>query len=155
MPEPNTGCWLWLGLIREGPRYGYGDMKMPTGKRGGKARRAHRVSYEAFKGPIPEGMIVRHKCDVRCCVNPDHLVLGTHADNDADARARGRKQYRGAGNPNGKLSDADIVAIVTDPRSAREVARAWCVHESYVHTLRRGEKRAANLEATKERMKHV
>lgn len=58
--------------------------------RKGKNWTAHRLAYTEAYGPIPEGMEVRHKCDVRNCVNPDHLELGTHQDNMDDMRKRGR-----------------------------------------------------------------
>ena len=64
-PEPNSGCWLWTGSTRGA---GYADFRV-----GGKNRLAHRVSYEATFGPIPDGLTLDHKCRVRCCVNPHHL----------------------------------------------------------------------------------
>jgi len=76
-------CWLWTGTT--GAHFGYGLSYMF-----GKKRRAHRISYELHFGPIPAGMIVRHKCDVPACVNPAHLQLGTQAENRADCVARGR-----------------------------------------------------------------
>lgn len=86
IPEPNTGCWLWLG---HGDRYG--GISFPGNNRLG----AHRVSYVAFIGEIPNGLFVLHKCDVPFCVNPGHLFLGTQADNLADMRAKGRSVPRG------------------------------------------------------------
>ncbi len=76
-------CWNWLGC--KSPQ-GYGKTSVA-----GRAARAHRVSYELHKGPIPEGMMVLHSCDNPSCVNPSHLSVGTAADNAADTVARGRQ----------------------------------------------------------------
>ena len=70
-PEPNSGCWLWCGAVRKD---GYGVAG--TGSRLHGSRRipaAHRFSWELHRGPIPVGQWVLHKCDVKICVNPDHL----------------------------------------------------------------------------------
>ena len=73
---------------------------------------AHRVAYEAWVGPIPEGQIVRHECDNPPCINPAHLMLGTHADNAADRDIRGRAQVlHGEVNGSAKLSNAEVVEI--------------------------------------------
>lgn len=73
-PEPNTGCWLWLGAVNHS---GYGTMTI-----GRRTRMAHRASYEAHKGAIPEGLAIDHRCKVRSCVNPDHLEPVTTAENN-------------------------------------------------------------------------
>lgn len=80
--DKNTGCWEW-NLSKQSN--GYGQMKHE-----GKMKRAHRVSFEAFNGPIPCGMEVMHGCDNRSCVNPKHLSLGTHQNNMSDMVAKGR-----------------------------------------------------------------
>ncbi len=68
MPEPNSGCWFWLGALSRG----YGSLKNA---------RAHRVAYEMTIGPIPEGLVIDHLCRVTSCVNPDHLEAVTQAEN--------------------------------------------------------------------------
>jgi hypothetical protein len=72
-PEPNSGCWLWLGQV---DRHGYGCISFRD-----KPSLAHRVSYEAYRGPIPAGLTLDHLCRVRCCVNPCHLEPVTPAVN--------------------------------------------------------------------------
>lgn len=97
----DTGCWEWKGRRAAS---GYG-----------KARRnqsSHRLAYETWVGPIPEGHVVRHKCDNSPCINPDHLETGTHADNMNDMVERGRcADQRGERGPRAKLSGKDVLDI--------------------------------------------
>ncbi len=75
MPEPNSGCYLWIGALNS---KGYG--KIGT-RRDCKETLAHRASYRHHKGVIPEGFDVDHRCHVRCCINPDHLEAVPHLVN--------------------------------------------------------------------------
>ncbi len=75
-------CWIWTAGLRE--QYG-------VAWAGGRPVAAHRRAYELVVGPIPEGKNVLHSCDVRRCVRPEHLRLGTHAENTADMNAKGRR----------------------------------------------------------------
>lgn len=75
-------CWPWTGSKL---KTGYGQLR-----ENGKMIRAHRVSWELSRGPIPEGMNVCHHCDNPPCCNPDHLFIGTHLDNTRDKMHKGR-----------------------------------------------------------------
>ena len=75
-------CWIWTGQVSKG---GYGRLRV-----GKRMPGAHRVSWELTRGPIPTGLDILHTCDVRLCVNPRHLFLGTDFDNQRDASRKGR-----------------------------------------------------------------
>ena len=73
IPEPNSGCWLWIGACLN---TGYGEIGL-----GKKTLLAHRVSYEFYRGKIPDGLQIDHLCRVRCCVNPWHMEPVTIGEN--------------------------------------------------------------------------
>lgn len=104
-PEPNTGCWLWVGFIDHG---GYGKIQAQ-----GRPRRAHRYALEQATGKNPSGLFACHRCDQPACVNPAHLFWGTARDNNHDMIAKGRERY---------LSGADH-PMSRHPENARRGAR--------------------------------
>lgn len=83
-------CWQWP--LSRNPRTGYGQFTLkPVPAQ--ILVTAHRMSYETFVGDIPDGFCVMHKCDNRACFNPDHLAVGTLADNNRDMFAKGRDAW--------------------------------------------------------------
>jgi hypothetical protein len=97
-------CWRWTGLHDAD---GYGTLHYE-----GRMHGAHRIAYALYRGEIPKGIVVRHKCDVRDCVNPSHLELGTQIDNIMDMVKRGRhKPMSGENNGNFKVTDDQLVQI--------------------------------------------
>jgi hypothetical protein len=124
--EPNTGCWLWLGGL---DKDGYGWIALPKLKHA----RAHRFNYERIKGQIPFGFLVLHKCDMRSCVNPDHLFVGTQKDNQSDAVKKWRHSKQ-------KFSEATLLAVRTDPRSHRKIAAAYSISKSHVGWIKQRNK---------------
>ena len=102
IPEPNSGCWLWIGS--DTGEYGVFWMN-------GRSMGAHRVAWLIYRGEIPAGLCVLHNCDTPLCVNPDHLWLGTKGDNKSDCVRKGR-HAQGERNGGGvKLSDPAIVEV--------------------------------------------
>lgn len=104
--KTDGGCWEFTGACH--PTRGYGQLG--RGRRGEGLVDAHRAAWEVTYGPIPDGLVVRHKCDNRPCCNPDHLELGTHQDNSDDKVTRNR-QARGRALPQSRLSDEQVRSI--------------------------------------------
>ena len=127
---PN-GCWLWKKATNNS---GYGWMFV-----GEKNWLAHRLSWILHNGEIPDGLCVLHKCDVRTCVNPDHLFLGTRADNNADMRAKGRRRpdRHGTEMPNAKLTEEKVLAIRASNATNKELAIEYGVTSALINTVRK------------------
>lgn len=127
-----SGCWLWTGPKDRPNGYGlYGG-----GGRG--TSRVHRLSYELFVGPIPDGLLVCHKCDVCPCFNPDHLFLGTYRDNMRDMVEKGRSgRLRGERGPRAVLNAEQVLAIRADTRLQRVIANEFSIAQTTVSAIKR------------------
>jgi len=128
----NNGCWLWVGATTKG----YGRTRVD--KRHGYA---HRFSWEYHYGPIEDGLQICHKCDVPLCVRPDHLFLGSAADNVLDKIQKGRARHGvSIGEQNGfaKLKNSDIARIANlrgQGKTIYEIAGAVGISKSHVWNI--------------------
>lgn len=129
------GCWLWTGAMPE--RTGYGTIE-----HNGQSLGAHRLSYELHLGEIPPGMQVCHRCDVRACVNPAHLFLGTNSDNMRDMQRKGRgNNLVGEDHAKAKIAERDIPKILARlliGQSCAEIAADYGVTDCAINAIRRG-----------------
>lgn len=144
--EKTDSCWLWK--LKPGGE-GYGEIQCnPLGIK----MTAHRFSYEIFKGPIPKGKWVLHHCDVRLCVNPQHLYAGTAADNNRDTKMRGRtcrgKKHpaylypdfikNGEENPNAKLTEKVILEMfrrIIGGEFQKNLAKEYGINRSLISAI--------------------
>lgn len=147
-------CWPWSAGIhdKKNKKNGYGKFWLD-----GRMHRAHRISYLIYVGKIPDGMLVCHKCDNPKCVNPNHLFLGTVADNNADKAAKGRaprvtgvrhgintkpeRTARGSLHGCAKLTEANvsrIIGLLAAGVSAKTICAAYGVSVSAVSLIARG-----------------
>lgn len=136
-PVTESGCWLWTGGTHQ---RGYGLFKVGSRTDGTvNTVRAHRFSYEQHIGQIPEGMIVCHKCDVPGCVNPTHLFLGTHTDNNRDRERKGRgNPVKGLSHYRATVPASVIRAVKAASGTQSQIARRFHVSQAFVHRVRAG-----------------
>lgn len=131
-PEPNSGCWLWTGSVRQD---GYPQVSF-----NGRVRPAHRVSWQLENGPVPVGLFVLHKCNNPNCVNPDHLEVGTQKRNMEYKNECGR-QVRGEKHHNAVLRDEDVVEIkkfLAAGWQQKVMAIAFEVHVMTINNIKSG-----------------
>lgn len=127
IPVPMCGCRVWLGSL---DTIGYGHLRV-----GGVLQKAHRVAWSDYSGqPVPEGMHVLHSCDVRSCVEPTHLRLGTHQENMNDKVRRGR-QSKGTTSGRNSLNDNKVRRIREEGRSVKYWAVLFGVSERTVQEV--------------------
>jgi len=123
------GCWEWAGWTN---LRGYGQMAIS-----GHIVLAHRLSFEMCNGRIPSGLCVLHKCDNPPCVNPEHLFLGTRADNVADKKAKGRCSRLGRR----KLRPEDVFAVrslLESGLTLEKIASIFGVQKACIHKIKAG-----------------
>lgn len=139
--QHETGCWGWRAWT---DRHGYGYV----GKGGARSGRllAHRVSWELHYGPIPDGLWVLHRCDNPPCTRPDHLFLGTPADNTHDAQRKGRlvpmEHPTGADAPRAVLTPHDAVSIrerLSRGERQRDLAAEYGVSKGTIYNVAHGQ----------------
>ena len=133
-PDPESGCWLWRGMLVD---TGYGMVRFER-----KMYPAHRLAWKFFRGEIAPGLVVCHKCDVRACVNPDHLFVGTMMDNIRDMKEKGRSPH-GDTHSRSKLTAEKVSRIKRMLAEGRmrvsEIAREYGVTHATIDSIKRGQ----------------
>ena len=128
--KTNT-CWLWTGAKNP---YGYGYIYI--GKRPDRFRaQAHRISYEFVHPDFDKSLCVLHKCDVRNCVNPDHLFLGTRTENSKD-KVQKNRQAKGIKSNMSNLTDEDILTIRAQEGTNKQIAHMFKVDPSLISRIK-------------------
>jgi len=133
---PN-GCWLWTGARSSN---GYGVITIHN-----KTKSVHVEAYKAFKGKIPKGLCVLHTCDIRPCINPQHLWIGTKGDNNRDAAKKGRSfgfLTNGEANSLAKFTNTQakqIKNMANDGENQRSIARKMGVSEMTISRIVRNQ----------------
>lgn len=131
------GCWRWLGFKDQA---GYGRIGLVTDK-GKRSIQAQRAAWMVYRGPIPQGGHVLHRCDNTECTNPEHLFLGSNLDNIKDRVAKGRSyngDQRGERNGRAKLTVEQVLAIRADVRASSAIAKDYGMSRSMIKYIKAG-----------------
>lgn len=125
-------CWPWLAATKQG---GYGKIADDSGR----IQLAHRIAYRLAFGDIPPDRVVCHRCDNPGCVNPQHLFVGTQAENLRDMRIKRRgNPPRGSRHPEARLDEALAARVRADVRSHRRIAKDYGIGKSTVGMIKAG-----------------
>ena len=138
----SSSCWLWTAGLREKDGYGCMDVY-------GKLMNTHRLSWEIHHGEIPDSLHVLHKCDIKRCVNPSHLFLGTQDDNNKDRANKDRSwKPKGEEHPMAKLNDIKV-------REIRRLYKAGSLSQYKLADIFNVSQQAINLVVNNKRWGHV
>lgn len=126
---PFSGCWIWLGAINS---EGYGTTRVH-----GKSVKAHRLFYQEAHGiELTSDILLMHSCDIRCCVNPHHLQMGSARDNMVDMAKKGRS-------PIAKLTATDVTLVrerLANGESLRSIAKYFAVTKRVISLIKSGKR---------------
>jgi hypothetical protein len=134
VPEPNSGCWLWEGALGH---FGYGVLKVQ-----GRQRYAHRLSWILNRGFLSTGSCVLHRCDTPACVNPDHLFVGTKAENMLDKKLKQRcSRISGESIGTSRLTRDQVLLIrdlyLAGEMTQQELGTKFGVHQTQISNILR------------------
>lgn len=133
-PVPESGCFIWDGYVNE---KGYGRTQFE-----GKLWLAHRLAWKFAYGICPDDKMVCHKCDIPSCINPEHLFLGTAAENNEDRDRKGRWTHnKGEKHGMAKLTESDVIDIrqcLKDGIELETIAAGWGVTKSMIGLIKNG-----------------
>src|SRR6478609_9144381 len=125
--EPMSGCQIWTGSF---VTQGYGQVRVD-----GQTKMAHRLAWEICNGPIPKGMCVCHRCDVRSCINVSHMFLGSQAENRRDCVTKRRHSF-GVTHGMSKITEECVRRIRADARTNDAIGADYGLRHAQVSRIK-------------------